>query len=97
MGVRVGVTVLILGGQEGTSERGEHVGDRDGALVAIPGRSGAGGGQILGGVAVTGVPQDRQAQAAKAEGDQALHRAASAGAGLTDADQVAGVKERLLG
>src|SRR5215211_1623932 len=48
------------------------------------------------GLAVAGVPDDRQAQARQAEGDQALHRAAGTGAGLADADQVAGVKERLL-
>jgi len=38
--VLVGVTVLILGGQQGTPQRGEHVGDRDGVLVAVPGRGG---------------------------------------------------------
>jgi hypothetical protein len=88
--------VLILGGQQGPPERSEHVGDRDGALVAVPGRAGTVGGQVVGGLAVAGVPADRQAQAAKAEGDQALHRALGAGAGLADADQVTGVKERLL-
>jgi hypothetical protein len=66
--VWVSVTVLILGVQEGTAERGEHVGDRDGPLGSIPGRAGTVGGQILGGLAVAGVPADRQAQAAKAEG-----------------------------
>jgi hypothetical protein len=66
--VLVGVTIAILDGQEGTPERGEHVGDRDGALVAVPGRAGAVGGQVVGGLAVAGVPADRQAQAAKAEG-----------------------------
>ncbi len=89
----VRVTIAILGGQEGTAERGEHVGDRDGLLGAVPGCEGAVGGQILGGV---GVPADRQAQAHQPEGDQALHGAASAGTGLADAGQVAGVKERLL-
>ena len=63
--------------------------------VAFDDRLG-GGGKVVGGLAVVGVPDDRQAQAAKAEGDQALHRALGAGAGLADADQVTGVKERLL-
>ncbi len=51
-GVRVGVTLLILGGQQGMAERGEHVGNRDGVLVAVPGRAGAVGGKVAGGLAV---------------------------------------------
>jgi hypothetical protein len=39
---------------------------------------------------------DGQAQADQPERHQASDRAFSAGAGLADADQVAGVKERLL-
>jgi hypothetical protein len=62
--VLVGVTVLILGGQQGAPQRGEHVGDRDGALGSVPGRAGAVGGEVVGWVAVVGVPDDCQAQAA---------------------------------
>src|SRR6266545_2653988 len=90
------VTLRILGGQQATPQRCEHVGDRDGALVAVPGRAGAVGGQVAGGLAVVGVPDDCQAVADQAEGDQALHRAAGAGAGLADAGQVAGVQGRGL-
>ncbi len=52
------------------------------------------GAKVVGGLAVVGVPDDRQAQTHQAEGDQALHGTLGAGAGLADAGQVAGVQER---
>jgi hypothetical protein len=58
---------------------------------------GRGGGKVVGGLAVVGVPDDRQAQADQAEGHQALDGTLGAGAGLADAGQVAGVQEHGLG
>jgi len=55
------------------------------------------GGKVVGGLAVVGVPDDRQAQADQAEGHQALDGTLGAGAGLADAGQVAGVQEHGLG
>jgi hypothetical protein len=91
--ILVGVTLRILGGQEGASERGEHVGDRDGPLGAVPGRAGAVGGKVVGWVAVVGVPDDRQAVADQPERDQALYGALGAGAGVADAGEMSGVQE----
>ncbi len=41
-----------LGGEQLASERGEHVGGRWGVLAAVPGRAGAVGGDVRGGVPV---------------------------------------------
>jgi hypothetical protein len=63
-----------LGGNEHPAERAEQVGDRRGVLGLIPGRGGAAGSDVDGGLAIQRVPHHGQRQAHQAEGDGALDR-----------------------
>jgi hypothetical protein len=63
--VLVKLTLRILGGQQGTPQRGEHVGDRDGVLVAVPGRAGAVGGKVVGGLASCILPSRTETRSAR--------------------------------
>ena len=67
------------------AQRGEHVGVADGLLVAVPRGGAAAGVDVCLGVAVQGVPDDRDRLREEPERDGPLDRFLDAVAGLTDA------------
>ncbi len=70
---------------EFAAERGEHVGVADGRLLAVPRGRFAAGGEVGVGVAVDGVPRDRDCLGEEPERDRPLHGFLDAVAGLSDA------------
>ena len=80
-----------MGGDDGSAELGEHVGERGLGLGGVLGLAFALGGEVGRVVAVQGVSDDGDRVAAQAEPNGAAHGVLGTVAGLADAEQVAGL------